>query len=77
MIKTVNEELRQSRLKICKSCENFVTKIKICSKCGCYVPAKVTFAESHCPEMKWEKSTAGTSLINKLEELILDSWNRN
>jgi len=40
------------------------------------MPAKATFASSECPDKKWTKSPAGENLINKIEEMILESWNK-
>jgi hypothetical protein len=40
------------------------------------MPAKATFAISECPLDKWGTSPAGTDLINKIEEMILESWNK-
>lgn len=76
MFKTVSEEVKLSRLVICNDCENFNKSIKTCKLCGCYMPAKSVFAGSECPDKKWTTSAAGENLINKLEEMILDSWNK-
>ena len=40
------------------------------------MPAKALFADIECPAGKWPKSQPGTSLINTLEEAILESWNK-
>ena len=40
------------------------------------MPAKSTFASSTCPDNKWTISEPGQNLINKIEEMILDSWNK-
>lgn len=40
------------------------------------MPAKATFAVSTCPLDKWGSAPAGQDLINKIEELILESWNK-
>jgi hypothetical protein len=40
------------------------------------MPAKTTFASSECPEGKWVTAPAGENLINKIEEMILESWNK-
>ena len=40
------------------------------------MPAKVTFADTECPEGKWTTSAPGESLINTIEEMILNSWNK-
>jgi hypothetical protein len=40
------------------------------------MPAKATFASSECPDKKWTTAPAGENLINKIEEMILESWNK-
>lgn len=76
MFKTVSEEIKSSRLAICNSCDNFNQTIKTCKLCGCYMPAKTMLAASDCPDNKWTTAPAGENLINKLEEMILESWNK-
>jgi hypothetical protein len=39
------------------------------------MPAKASFASTVCPVGKWTKAEPGDSLINKLEESILNLWN--
>ena len=76
MLKTVSEEVKLSRLAICNPCSNFNKTIQICKLCGCYMPAKAMFADSKCPDNKWTTAEPGQNLINKIEEIILDSWNK-
>jgi rRNA maturation protein Nop10 len=40
------------RLRVCNQCE-FLTIVKMCSRCGCVVPLKVRMPSSSCPEGKW------------------------
>ena len=40
------------------------------------MPAKATFASTECPQGKWKESEPGQNLINKIEEMILESWNK-
>jgi hypothetical protein len=40
------------------------------------MPAKATFAIAECPIGKWKESEPGQNLINKIEEMILESWNK-
>lgn len=47
----VSKEISSARLDICKNCE--FLKLKICMKCGCFMPAKTTLAKAECPEGKW------------------------
>ena len=76
MFKTVSEEVKLSRLDICNNCNNFNQTIKTCKLCGCYMPAKSMFADSECPDKKWTTGAAGQNLINKIEEMILESWSK-
>jgi hypothetical protein len=76
MFKTVNQEVKLERLSICNRCESFIESMSTCKQCGCYMPAKTTFANSECPEGKWSTSPPGQNLINKIEEMILESWNK-
>ena len=51
------EEKRSSRLALCEACDFFVTTDRRCSKCGCWVDAKVGFRTQQCPEGKWPALT--------------------
>ena len=48
------EKIAKDRLLICLECEKF-TKRNTCSKCGCYIPAKVRSERNRCPLKKWNK----------------------
>jgi hypothetical protein len=48
------EIIAKKRLITCLKC-NFFTKNKTCSKCGCFVPAKVRSLKSKCPKNFWNK----------------------
>jgi ribosomal protein L32 len=76
MLKTVSEQVKQERLTICKSCDRYSQTLRTCKECGCYMPAKAMFAATSCPINSWSETEAGTDLINKLEEMILASWNK-
>lgn len=76
MFKTVDQQVKQQRMNICKTCDCFVAKYKTCKLCGCYMPAKTTFASTECPKGLWKESEPGQNLINKIEEMILESWNK-
>jgi len=76
MFKTVSEEIKLQRLDVCNSCEDFNKSIKTCKQCGCYMPAKSMLAASSCPNKKWLETAPGRDLINTLEEMILESWNK-
>jgi hypothetical protein len=77
MFKTVSQEVKRQRLGICSCCNHFNISLKTCSQCGCYMPAKTLFANTACPLGKWTENQPGLSLINKIEEAILESWNKN
>lgn len=47
------EELQKQRWNICNSCEWNDTEHKKCTKCGCYLEAKLKFNSSFCPILKW------------------------
>lgn len=76
MFKTVSQDVKLQRLNICNSCNNYRKNTKTCKKCGCYMPAKATFASSECPAGLWATQKPGKDLINILEEMILESWNK-
>lgn len=76
MFKTVSEQVKQQRLDICKSCVEYNSAMRTCRQCGCYMPAKAMFAAIACPINNWQEAEAGTDLINKLEEMIMASWNK-
>jgi hypothetical protein len=42
-----------SRYSVCKSCENFVGLVKMCSVCNCFMPIKTQLKKSTCPRGKW------------------------
>lgn len=50
----VEKAAAQARYDICKGCP-FLLPTKQCSKCGCFMKAKVKIAHSECPEGKWGK----------------------
>lgn len=76
MFKTVSQEVKQKRLAACETCTEYRLSVKVCRKCGCFMPAKTSFATVYCPIGRWGNSTPGDSLINKIEEQILESWNK-
>ncbi len=40
-----------TRTEVCKLCEH--KALAMCVKCGCFIPSKVRFAQTACPEGKW------------------------
>jgi Family of unknown function (DUF6171) len=49
----VSDDVRESRLEICRSCEFFEKVKSRCSKCGCFMEIKTKFANVQCPIDKW------------------------
>ena len=52
----VSAEVQAQRLEICKSCEWYDDTQTKCKHCGCYLPAKVSFALDRCPVQKWTEN---------------------
>lgn len=48
----VSRETSDARLAVCRDCE-FLTRAKICEKCGCVMPLKVTRKAAKCVIGKW------------------------
>ena len=46
------EEMAKNRIKICLSCSELKPSNR-CTKCGCYMPAKVRSEKSKCPLKYW------------------------
>lgn len=76
MFATVEESIKQQRLEICSTCEHYSLKLNSCKKCGCYLPAKTAFAKTTCPVGKWQESQSGSGLVSKLEESLLNLWDK-
>jgi len=51
----VDKKIAESRMSICNSCEHLIQIARMCSKCGCYMPAKTTLSNAECPIEKWKK----------------------
>lgn len=45
-------ELANQRVAICDSCE-YLTGIRNCKKCGCFIDAKAKLKGASCPIGKW------------------------
>jgi hypothetical protein len=45
-------ELANQRVAICDSCE-YLTGIRNCKKCGCFIDAKAKLKGASCPMGKW------------------------
>ncbi len=44
---------RTERLEVCKSCNKYDLNLKICGKCGCFMPLKTALPFMCCPLKKW------------------------
>lgn len=49
----VSDEVKNTRLEICNSCEFLFIPTRQCKKCGCFVNAKTSIALFKCPIDKW------------------------
>jgi hypothetical protein len=58
-IDKVDKETAQARYDICKECP-FLLPTTQCSKCGCFMKAKVKLPHAECPEHKWGQAIQGT-----------------
>lgn len=47
------EELAESRLEICRSCEFYRARTNQCKKCGCFMKLKTSLENAKCPIGKW------------------------
>lgn len=55
-IKGYDFEVFTERMNICDVCEfreELTKKHSICSKCGCFLQAKLRVKDEKCPENKW------------------------
>ena len=43
----------KERMEICKACPH-LNSLRMCGKCGCFMPAKTKLAWASCPIGKWE-----------------------
>jgi Family of unknown function (DUF6171) len=50
----VSDDIRDNRLATCNSCPYRIESVNLCSKCGCFIPAKTKLAGAGCPIGKWQ-----------------------
>ena len=43
-------EYQKQRMEICNSCERVNQTIKVCTLCGCFMPAKTLIKSTYCPD---------------------------
>lgn len=53
-----SQELGQSRMQVCKSCDSFYTLTQQCKECWCFMPAKSRIIQQQCPLSKWQQVNA-------------------
>lgn len=51
----VPNDVAQSRLSLCKTCEHYQPTLTRCGKCGCIMSLKVKLRGAQCPLLKWDK----------------------
>lgn len=49
----VTDEVYNTRMSICQSCEFFRQDDKRCSQCGCFMEVKSKFKKTYCPVHRW------------------------
>lgn len=49
------DDMHLIRKGICMSCDRLNKTLKVCTSCGCFIPAKVHLAMATCPLDKWPK----------------------
>lgn len=48
----VDPELAMERINICNSCD-YLTTLRRCKNCGCFMDAKTKLAGAECPIKRW------------------------
>ncbi len=46
--------MSKERMSICGGCE-YLTPVKTCKLCGCFMPVKVAVFSVSCPDGKWKE----------------------
>ena len=67
----VSAEVQAQRLEICKSCEWYDDTQTKCKHCGCFLPAKVSFALDSCPVQKWTENEE--TWMNEKFDKVMDN----
>lgn len=49
------QQIQQTRMSTCQSCEHFNVKTTQCRHCGCFMSAKTKLKTASCPIGKWGK----------------------
>jgi len=67
----VSENVKSHRMKICNNCEFMIgsSHNPVCSRCGCYLNLKTSWASQSCPVEKWgalnQKQSGGCKSCGK------------
>lgn len=64
---TCHPDVREQRLTICESCDQYAKITRQCKRCGCLMPFKVRFGKMKCPDGKWLEAPPGDHSQNELE----------
>jgi hypothetical protein len=67
----VSDEVKESRLEACRSCEWYDASQGRCKHCGCFLEHKARFALDSCPIDKWVESD--TDWMNGKYDEVLES----
>jgi len=54
--KLTKSSVVSDRIEACKKCPN-LSKLRFCTQCGCFMPAKVRIMSAECPIRIWGKFT--------------------
>lgn len=64
----VEKEVREERLAICRECPKFKKTLKLCSICGCFMPAKTWMHNQTCPQNLWGREDERVDEFESMEE---------
>lgn len=53
LIKTVEVDVYDQRIKTCRSCDHLIKITNTCKKCGCFMILKAKLESASCPVGKW------------------------
>ena len=49
----LTKQQAQERYNLCKTCE-YLSSMKVCTKCNCFAPVKTKFSGQSCPIGLWD-----------------------
>ena len=68
------EEAAQ-RYEVCKTCVMFAPTTRLCTDCGCFMPAKTKLRQAGCPRGLWQPIKFTPTDVHYLPEN--DEWDKN